>query len=136
MPMNNRCSPEKFEFAKELRRRMSSQEVRVWKFLQENHGRRFRTQEVILGFIVDFYCGDLKMILEVDGPSHFATKDAADETERRRNVLKNAGFRVYWLWTGLVDKFDDNTLGWILLGMIRQAEVRAGLIKNFRGGAK
>src|SRR6266540_4939501 len=56
----------------ELRRRMTRAERILWKALRTDRlgGLHFRRQQVIDGFIVDFYCHAAGLIVEVDGPVH------------------------------------------------------------------
>jgi very-short-patch-repair endonuclease len=70
--------------AREFRRAMTPAEVRLWKYLRGNrmHGLQFRRQQIIDGFIVDFYCHSVGLIVEVDGPIH-ASPDSYD-VERDR----------------------------------------------------
>ena len=62
----------KVERANELRREMTAAERRLWNCLRANRlaGLHFRRQQVIDGFIVDFYCHASALIVEVDGPVH------------------------------------------------------------------
>ena len=52
---------------------------------------RFRRQQVIQGFIVDFYCHRVALVVEVDGDIHDLQKD---EDERREKVLSEMGLRI------------------------------------------
>ena len=54
-------------------------------------GFRFRRQHAIGRFIVDFYCSDLKLVLEVDGQIH---KGRRDEDEARDKFLAERGLTV------------------------------------------
>ena len=62
------------------------QEVRAKKL-----GVRFRRQQVIQGFIVDFYCHKAALVVEVDGDIHDLQQD---EDARRERVLSEMGLRV------------------------------------------
>jgi leucyl-tRNA synthetase len=62
------------------------QEVRAKKL-----GVRFRRQQVIAGFIVDFYCHKVGLVVEVDGDIHDLQKD---EDARREKVLRELGLKV------------------------------------------
>jgi very-short-patch-repair endonuclease len=57
--------------AKELRKKPTPAEKKLW----QNYLRAFKfrvlRQRPINNFIVDFYCADLKLVIEVDGESHF-----------------------------------------------------------------
>jgi very-short-patch-repair endonuclease len=67
MPVKNilpgqRVTKEKLQRAKELRREMTPAEKILWEKLRANKlGVHFRRQQVIAGFIVDFYCHPVKI---------------------------------------------------------------------------
>ena len=79
--------------ARELRRAMTAAEALLWQQLRGNrlNGLHFRRQQVIDGFIVDFYCHAAALIVEVDGGVHEAQTeyDAA-----RDEILSLRGFRI------------------------------------------
>ncbi len=81
--IGQRVNVRKLERAKELRREMTTAEARLWAHLRANrlNGLRFRRQQVIDGFIVDFYCNSLALVIEVDGPIHEGQKDADQERD-------------------------------------------------------
>jgi very-short-patch-repair endonuclease len=82
-------SKEKLERAKELRREMTPAEKLLWQEVRANRlGVRFRRQQVIQGFIVDFYCHRTGLVVEVDGDFHDLQKE---EDERREKVLRGWG---------------------------------------------
>ncbi len=91
--------------ARSLRRGQTDVEAKLWRYLRgKNTGAKFRRQEPILGFIVDFVCHEHRLIIELDGGQH------ADQTtcdERRTQRLAQAGFRVLRFWnTELTENFD------------------------------
>ena len=61
-------------FAKELRQELSLPEVLLWQQLRGRRleGLRFRRQHPMGPFILDFYCAEAKLAIEVDGASHHA----------------------------------------------------------------
>jgi len=69
--------------AKELRRHMRPAERRPWQRLRANRldGFHFRRQQIIAGFVVDFYCHRANLIIEVDGPIHHDQRAADEERE-------------------------------------------------------
>ena len=97
MPVNNinpgqKVTKEKQERAKELRRNMTPAEKILWHELRANKlGVHFRRQQIIAGFIVDFYCHKAGLVIEVDGDIHDLQKE---EDERRERVLSALGLRV------------------------------------------
>jgi len=74
----------KQERAKELRREMTEAEATLWERLRRNQcaGLHFRRQQVIDGFIVDFYCHLAGLIVEVDGGVHELQADYDQQREK------------------------------------------------------
>ena len=70
--IGNKTSPEKIKRAKELRKNMTPAEKILWEHLRAKRfkGLKFRRQQIIEGFIVDFYCHYLRLVIEVDGEIH------------------------------------------------------------------
>jgi very-short-patch-repair endonuclease len=97
MPLRNivteqKVTNEKLQRAKELRRNMTPAEKILWEELRANKlGVHFRRQQVIQGFIVDFYCHKAGLVVEVDGDIHDLQKE---EDERREKVLRELGLRI------------------------------------------
>lgn len=79
--------------ARQLRQAATSAEERAWDLLRGRrfHGWKFRRQQVICGFIVDFYCAEHRVALELDGPIH-ASRQEYDEA--RTSILEQRGVRV------------------------------------------
>ena len=87
-----KVTKEKQERAKELRRNMTPAEKILWHELRANKlGVHFRRQQIIAGFIVDFYCHKAGLVIEVDGDIHDLQKE---EDERREKVLSALKLRV------------------------------------------
>jgi len=72
-----RIKNEKLELAKKMRREMTYAERCFWNAARGRklHGLKFRRQQVIDGFIADFYCNELRLIVEIDGGVHERQKD-------------------------------------------------------------
>jgi very-short-patch-repair endonuclease len=71
---------------------MTHAEKILWEELRGSKlGVRFRRQQVIQGFIVDFYCHKAALVVEVDGGIHDLQKE---EDERREKVLSALGLRI------------------------------------------
>jgi very-short-patch-repair endonuclease len=83
---------EKLSIAKRLRREMTPAERALWRALRRNalDGFHFRRQQVIEGFIVDFYCDALKLAIEVDGKPH---EEQGEYDEMRAKVIARRGVR-------------------------------------------
>ena len=97
MPVKNiipgqTVTKEKLQRAKELRRDMTPAEKILWQELRANKlGVHFRRQQVIAGFIVDFYCHKAALVVEVDGDIHDLQQD---EDAKREKVLSEMGLRI------------------------------------------
>jgi len=97
MPVKNiipgqKVAKEKLQRAKELRRDMTPAEKILWEELRANKlGVHFRRQQVIAGFIVDFYCHKSALVVEVDGDIHDLQQE---EDARREKALREMGLRV------------------------------------------
>jgi len=71
---------------------MTPAEKILWKELRTNRlGVHFRRQQIIQGFIVDFYCHRAGLVVEVDGDVHDLQ---TEEDERREKVLSAVVGRI------------------------------------------
>ena len=86
--MGQQCSAELFARARELRRQMTPAERLLWQELRANRfeGWHFRRQQVIAGYIVDFYCHKVGLAVELDGAVH-ETQGGYD-TERDQKLAE------------------------------------------------
>jgi len=95
------------QFARELRSEtVSKAEKRIWKALlsRKQTGERFLRQRPIKNFIVDFFCPELKLIIEIDGNSHFHKPEYDAYRERQ---LKELGFEIIRFTEGdVLNNFD------------------------------
>jgi very-short-patch-repair endonuclease len=86
-------SPAKAKIAKDLRRKMTASEAALWQRLKANRldGRHFRRQQIIAGYIADFYCHSAGLVVEVDGEIH---RRQQEEDASRDAGLRHLGLRV------------------------------------------
>ena len=84
---------QKISQSRTLRKNSTKAENVLWYHLRDNrlNGRKFRRQHTIGPFIVDFYCKELSLIVEVDGDVH-AFQEARDAI--REAYLEAQGYRV------------------------------------------
>ena len=61
------------EQVRELRKDMTKQERRLWYSFLRDYPVKFYRQRSIDRFVVDFYCSDAKLVIELDGSQHFTT---------------------------------------------------------------
>lgn len=85
---------EKLERARQLRREMTPAEKILWQKLRGNKlGVHFRRQQVVAGFIVDFYCHKADLVIELDGSVHDEEEQKENDAEREK-VLARMGLQV------------------------------------------
>ena len=79
--------------ARDLRHNMTPAEELLWERLKLRrlNGLRFRRQHPIGRFILDFYCSEHKLVIEVDGPIH---ERQTEHDEARTEHLRSAGYTV------------------------------------------
>jgi very-short-patch-repair endonuclease len=87
--------------ARELRKHMTEAERTLWKHLRLRQfaGHKFRRQQPIGQYIVDFVCFERRLIIEVDGSQH--SEHNLTDT-RRTEGLQTEGFRVLRFWNNQV----------------------------------
>ena len=92
MGIHRKATKRKRRFAKKLRRRMTRAEREFWTLCQElrdEEGIYFWRQVVLCGFVADFWCPKLKLVVEIDGPSHL-TEAAVAYDRRRAEIMEEA----------------------------------------------
>ncbi len=92
--MNNYYNPQLRNYAVNLRTAsVSKAEKYLWKALlsRKQTGFGFKRQRPIDRYIADFFCADLKLIIEIDGSSHIG-KEAYDAYRQQR--LEKLGYTV------------------------------------------
>ena len=97
----NRCS--KKDARRKLRYSGTAAEAVLWTHLQRKQilGKLFRRQVSIGRYIVDFYCAECQLIIELDGAPHFS--DLREEYEiGRTRYLEGLGLRIL--------RFENRTL--------------------------
>ena len=75
-----------------VRRQPTEAEKQVWELLRNRRcpELKFRRQQVIEGYVVDFCCAQLRLALEVDGPIDDEPLQAARDTRRDADLAKYA----------------------------------------------
>jgi len=100
---------EKLELARDLRRRMTPQEKILWHALRNDAlgALHFRRQQVVAGYIVDFYCASAKLAIEIDAGSHL---DRTEHDALRDRALSEIGIRTLRVSNSEVDRDLDGVL--------------------------
>ncbi|MBW8733183.1 MAG: DUF559 domain-containing protein [Asticcacaulis sp.] len=83
------------QFARQLRKKMSLPEVLLWKLLKVRKAGRpvFRRQYPYAPYVFDFYCAEIRLVLEIDGVMH-SYEDRPERDEARDAYLQERGFEV------------------------------------------
>jgi very-short-patch-repair endonuclease len=89
--------------AKELRNNPTEAERILWQHLRlrQLSGYKFRRQQLLGNYIVDFVCLEKRLVIEVDGGQH-NSQQAYDE--QRNTLLEEQGFRVLRFWNNEVSQ--------------------------------
>jgi len=85
-----RVNDGKIAFARSLRKNMTLAERILWSRIKEQRcgGYRFRRQQIIDGYVVDFFCPERNLYIEVDGPIHDTEKQKKHDAHRREVLQK------------------------------------------------
>ena len=84
-------------YAKKLRKRSTDTENHLWYHLRAKRfeGLKFRRQEPIGKYIVDFVCYEKRVIIECDGSQHLAQEK---KDQKRDQWFQGQGYRVLRFW--------------------------------------
>jgi Uncharacterized protein conserved in bacteria len=101
--------------ARVLRSNMTKAEIILWSRLRSKqiNGYKFRRQQPLLDYIVDFYCVDLKLIIEVDGEIHFLS-EKTNYDSKRNNMLKANGYNIIHLSNFEIETEINSTINKII----------------------
>jgi very-short-patch-repair endonuclease len=108
---------DKKEFRQKLRR---AAEAELWKSLQRSKldGRKFRRQHSVGPYILDFYCPEESLAIELDGDGHYDPIKQFHDADRRKflkdkgiKILRFENFLVFRELEYVLDKIRSN-FGW------------------------
>ena len=99
---------------RKLRKSSTPHEVILWSRIRKSQlGYKFRRQHSIGKYIVDFYCPERKLIIELDGSQHIEKQK--DYDKQRDEYLKSLGFEILRFW----DNDINNNLDGVLLKILK-----------------
>jgi very-short-patch-repair endonuclease len=81
------------KYAKELRKNMTTEEKIVWYQILKGRVPKFHRQKIIGNYIADFYCPQLKLIIEIDGVQHYF-EETSNYDAKRTEYFESLGFYV------------------------------------------
>jgi very-short-patch-repair endonuclease len=95
--------------ARQLRKDMTDAERALWMRLRRRQllGMKFRRQQPLGAYIVDFVCLEKKLVVEVDGGQH---ADRQEYDAQRTRWLEEQGFRVMRFWNHQVLTEPDSVI--------------------------
>ena len=102
---DQKINPKKLELARQFRKNPTESEDAVWQMLRNRQIKnlKWRRQQVIDGFIADFYCAELNVVLEIDGLVH-DKEEVKEYDEYRTSVFESKGIRTFRLRNEDCDK--------------------------------
>jgi very-short-patch-repair endonuclease len=115
--------------ARELRRGQTDEEKELWRLLRGRRfaGFKFRRQHAIGGHVLDFYCADAKLDVELDGFQH-GLPEGIQRDEKREKYLAEQGIKTLRLWNHQWRKNRDGCL----LEIWEALQRRTGCIRIMR----
>jgi very-short-patch-repair endonuclease len=125
--MGNYGNRELMARAREQRNNMTPAEVILWTKLRSRkiEGYKFRRQQPVFDYIVDFYCHELKLIVEVDGEIHSLPENKKYDI-RRDKILKINGYRVIRLTNFEIESDLNSAIGKIKTCIVTQMSPSKG----------
>jgi len=86
---NNKMLP----VARRLRREMTLSEQHLWFRFLRSYPVKIYKQRIIESFVVDFYCAEARLVIELDGSQHYTEQGKAYDEERSQ-ILREYGLKV------------------------------------------
>jgi very-short-patch-repair endonuclease len=95
LPFHEEANPKTLENARFLKKVMTESEVILWEQLRNRKlkGYKFRRQYPVASYIVDFYCHECRLIVELDGEIH-KQNDNPEYDKGRASELESLGLRI------------------------------------------
>ena len=90
-------------YARQLRKNMTPHERRLWFCFLKQYPVRFVRQKVLGSYIVDFYCAEARLAVELDGAQHYEDK-AEKQDQLRTAFLQKYGLQVIRISNQAVDR--------------------------------
>ena len=80
--------------SQKLRKEMTKEEKHLWYDFLNTLPVKFRRQKAVGKYIVDFYCYQAQIIIELDGSQHYDNDEQIEKDKERDEYLKSLGFTV------------------------------------------
>ena len=112
--MQPKHNSELVPFAKKLRKNMTKEERHLWFDYLRDYPVKFLRQKVLGKYIVDFYCAEAQLVIELDGSQHYDPKEQKKDAERTEfltgygiRVLRIPNNEVFQNFLGVCECIDD-----------------------------
>lgn len=101
--MPDKINPTLLAFARDMRSHPTSAEAFIWNLVRAKRFAqlKFRRQQVIAPYIVDFYCHEIRLVIELDGRQHASLEGRVYDHERTL-FLNGLGLTVVRYWNNEV----------------------------------
>ena len=86
--MEHKHNKKNVQLAKNLRKNMTKEERHLWYDFLRNYEVKFLRQKPIGNYIVDFYCAQAKLVIELDGSQHYTEINIEKDTQRTEFLEK------------------------------------------------
>ncbi len=80
------------EYAKDLRKNMTKEERKLWYNYLRDNKCKFRRQEIIGNYIIDFFSYELNLGIEIDGTQHYT--ELVDKDKERTRFLNSLNIEI------------------------------------------
>jgi very-short-patch-repair endonuclease len=109
-----KARPRTAAHARRLRRQMTLPEVILWHWLRQRpSGLKFRRQHPTGAYVLDFFCSDARLAVEVDGQAH-SRGDRPQRDAARDKWLQSVGIETLRIPAAAVLDDADAVLRWII----------------------
>ena len=108
-------NPKLKQLARNLRNKSTKSEIILWQYLKgkQVHGYDFHRQKPIDNYILDFFCQELMLGIELDGYTHIF-EEIIDKDKKKEERLKQIGITIL--------RFDDDEVYYTLENVLRTIE--------------
>ncbi len=96
---------------RELRKNATDPEKLMWSLLRNRavHDAKFRRQHPVASYVLDFYCNEAKLAIELDGSQHNEDEQIKYDEERTK-ILEEQGIKVIRFWNSEITNKTEEVL--------------------------
>ena len=115
-----------------LRNGAPKAEILLWRYLKGKQvgGYKFRRQYSIGGYVVDFYCPELRLVIEVDGLTHYVNDEVKIYDKKRQDYIESLGINFLRFTNSDIYNNIDG-VGESLYQFIKSSKLNGNINKKF-----